>query len=183
MWMLIAIIVLIVIAFFVFTSKPKKTISGQFYNELFDMRKYGALLENAPKLYDMISPQDKFKFKSLIKDFEKQYNDFTVNSLSINLKPYIPMSTEKAAFIGTKVGGTAVGVAAALNAEKKQEQYKKDMQRYNETEAKKGSSIKETEEIFNRIESIICNNNTANEEWNTIKNNISKQLLQEYRIK
>ena len=54
------------------------------------------------------------------------YNRASSAILGSQLYPTKPMSSDSAAILGTVVGGSALGVAAYLDAEKKNEQYKKD---------------------------------------------------------
>lgn len=79
------------------------------------------------------------------------FNSYGSIFFTYNPKPLKPMSSTTAAFIGSQVGGTAVGVASALEAKSKEEQYKKDMERYHEKNMKRYTTERDIKIVYDEI--------------------------------
>ena len=105
--------------------------------------------------------------------------------LTTNLKPIAPMSASNAGIIGSAVGGPAIGVAAAIDAEAKRIKYEQDKERYKQKQIEKSELPlvkKRLEKCYDEIISIIKKNAEASKYWENKKNEYLMEKEEKKRL-
>lgn len=122
------------------------------------------------------------KLKKLLQnleDFQKEYAKASLNTKLIHKKP---LDSYSAAYIGTLVGGVAVGMVAAHEAEGKQESYKQSVKDAYSSDREKKHLINRIDNCCGNILKIIRKKENLKNDWNKEKATIKAKLGEQYRI-
>ena len=93
-----------------------------------------------------------------------------------------PISPYAAAAIGTFIGGTAVGIVAAVDAKEKQKTVADNNKRALEIEAKQKRCQFNLNDCYECVEYYILQNENTAEDWKRQLNSIAQEMNQEYKI-
>ena len=115
-------------------------------------------------------------FGNLITDYQKAI-------LLTPLKLTNPVNPYTAAYIGTKIGGAAVGMVAAQDAIEKERAYQQNAIDVITAELKTGNAYDKVECCYQSIVNILSKNEYANSDWNKEKQLIKDKTRKECGIK
>lgn len=180
----VCIVLLALIVGFIGLKIPKKRkISKEQYRILYTFGECEILLRKKNwYLKEFEGDSDYPKLKNLFDDlsnFQKGYAKAAMNTPIILKKPHSPYS---AAYVGTKVGGTAVGIVAAEQAKEKQIAYEQSLKAVCSADSEKRHSINRIENCCGTILKIIRKKEHLKNDWNKEKNTIKSNLEEEYKI-
>ena len=99
------------------------------------------------------------------------------------LQLYKPVSSTTAAYIGTRIGGLAVGIAAASEAERKREDYEKNVIDVINSQMARKSTHDRLKYCFDEIIKIIMTNEKTKKDWQNIENTIDSELHEKYAVR
>ena len=94
---------------------------------------------------------------------------------------YKPVSTKTAAFVGTQVGGLAVGLAAAEEAERKRLAYEQNVKDVIASKLEVGSAHDKLKYCYDEMIKIIMTNETTRRDWEETIAEVQAKLKKEYK--
>ena len=122
-------------------------------------------------------------YKELCKNYPGLYNNYAHTVLNQPLQLYTPVSSTTAAFIGTQIGGVAVGLAAAAEAERKMAAFKQNEKDVIEAKIAMGSAYDKVKYCYDEMIKIIMTNENTKSDWIKREKKIDDKLHEEYKIK
>lgn len=189
-WAIVIILFGINIAYIVSTvnkvkeSHGPKKMSSEFYYQLLNTSLYICLNNNKNTIMSFYNGETNETIKRLFEEeWPALYQNYAMSSMTANYRPLKPMSSTNAAIIGSAVGGTAVGMAAAIDAEKKQAQYEQNYSRYISNHVSKVRINSDIAWCYRRIEGEISKNENAKFFWENKKREVISKHQREYRLK
>lgn len=161
----------------------KKKISKEQYRIFRIFEECEALLRKRNwYLKEFESDSDYPKLKKLFDDlatFQKDYAKAALNTPLILKKSHSPYT---AAYLGTKVGGTAVGVVAAQQAKEKQKAYEQSLYAAHSADSEKKHSINRIENCCGTILKIVKKKEELKNDWDKEKAAVRTKLDEQYRV-
>lgn len=133
--------------FYLAIAKALNESRNEYLDAFKDENQYAAVLE---KLYKLL-PELCNKYISAV--------------LNAPLQSVVPRSPQSAAFLGTIIGGAAVGIAAGLEAVEKQKAYEQNRIDVIIAQTKKLSASDALISCIKQIESILMENSKTKEAW------------------
>ena len=165
-------------------NDERKRISTDFYNQIRDIR---VLTELNNKYNDdekeLENSDHIVMYKELCKNYPGLYNNYAHTVLNQPLQLYTPVSSTTAAFIGTQIGGVAVGLAAAAEAERKMAAFKQNEKDVIEAKIAMGSAYDKVKYCYDEMIKIIMTNENTKSDWIKREKKIDDKLHEEYKIK
>ena len=163
-------------------SKAGNKVSKERYDELLMASMYGRLYNSKDTIIDCFDEDDKIYITKMFSEWSKIYKEWSKDFLTANLRPLQPISPTTSAFIGSKIGGTAVGVAAAMDAQKKKENYEQAYSKYISEESNRMQHRIDIKIKYGEIVYEIESNESAKKLWGKIKEEVETKHKQEYTI-
>lgn len=180
-------IILVLLALFIGCIKMKKPQKQKINKEQYRVYRIFDECEALLKkrnwyLNEFKNDSDYPKLKQLfdnLSTFQKEYAKAALNTPLILKKPHSPYS---AAYLGTKIGGTAVGVVAAQQTKEKQEAYEKSLKAAYTSDSNKKHSINRIENCSGTILKIVKRKEHLKNDWNKEKAAIKAKLDEQYKV-
>lgn len=183
---IVYLIVVAILAYVVddFKKKSANRISSDVFDKMLIINQYDALW-NKREVYLKLFENSKeyLVLKKFYELFGNLINDYKREILHTPLKLTKPVNSYTAAYIGTKIGGAAVGMIAAQNAIEKEKAYQKNAIDVIVAELKTGNAYDKVEYCYQSIVNILSENEYANSDWNKEKQLIKDEMMKKYNMK
>ena len=178
---------IIIVAFSIYSFYHYKTFKEKLdyktYSEMYFIKKCSALCDKRSEYLNVFeNDNDYFALKELYDRLPGLYNQYAIEVLHTPLQLTQPVSPYTAAFLGTKIGGAAVGVVAAQNAIEKQRAYEKNVIDVIESSIRKGNALDKVTYCYESIESIIERKPELRDDWFYEKQKKDKEIRAKYRV-
>jgi len=162
----------------------KDRISKDQYNQYKDIRVLSELNNKCKDYEKELENSDHIvMYKELCKNYPGLYNNYAHTVLNQPLQLYTPVSSTTAAFIGTQIGGVAVGLAAAAEAERKMAAFKQNEKDVIEAKIAMGSAYDKVKYCYEEMIKIIMTNENTKNDWMQREKKIDDELNEKYKIK
>lgn len=164
--------------------KGKERISYSTFISYKEPAIYVALSNNCSRYKNyLVNDDESYMYNELCKKFPGLFAEYTSNILHAPLEMYKPVSSTTAAYVGTKIGGLAVGLAAAQEAERKKLVYEQNVRDVIRSKLSVGNAHDKVEYCFNEMVRIIKKNEKARNDWETIEKAIDDELYSKYIVR
>lgn len=168
---------------FYYWKNFKQKISYYEYEKFFFIKACKALCDKKKEyLIALKDVEDYYALRELYDRFPGLFNNYASQVLNTPLQLTKPVNPYTAAFIGTQIGGAAVGVVAAQNAIEKQMAYEKNVRDVIESSIRTGNALDKVKYCYESIESIIRKNPDVRDNWANEKEKIDNEIKKQYRV-
>lgn len=117
----------------------------------------------------------------LYKKLPIYYNEYASSILNTPLALSKPVSPDTAAIIGTAIGGTAVGIVAAMNAREREVAYRQNALDVIQSQVETGSAYERLNKCYSTIVAIINTKESTKNDWDNTKLLIQKEIDEKHR--
>lgn len=162
----------------------KDSLSKDTYDKMVDSRMLSAMLENVEYYQkELVDNEEYILFCELSKKLPSIFSNYAREVLNSPIKYTKPVSPTTAAYVGTQIGGLAVGLVAAQEAQRKQLEYIKNAQRVILSEIAIGDAKAQAEKCIQRMVSILNTNDKLRDHWNSKVLEIEKEIKSQYKVR
>ena len=164
--------------------KGKDRISSYQYEQFKEIKVFTALNEKRNDYEkELVNSPDLFKYKELSKKFPSLYYGYATSVLEMPMQYTKPVSATTAAYVGTAIGGAAVGMVAANQAEKDRIAYEKNVRDVIESKLAVGSARDKVRYCYDEMIKIIKTNDKTKKDWEYTESIIDSELHQQYKVR
>jgi len=162
---------------------PEK-LAPEYYNQIKAARLFGEFNKSCSQYEkDIKEEKDLIMYKEFENAFHGYFNRLAVGVLNQPIQYKKPMSAKEAAYAGTMLGGVAVGMAAAMEAERKRKEYEQNALEVIKSKIEVGNAYETAERCYNEMVHILNKYPSAGNDWRDKENSIMKKLNKEYVMK
>ena len=164
--------------------KGKDRLSAYQYNQFKEIRAFTVLNEKRNDYEkDLVNNGELFKYRELSKQYPSLYYNYASSVLNMPMQYSKPVSATTAAFVGTRIGGVAVGIAAANEAEKKRAAYEQNVKDVIASKLAVGSAHDKLLYCYDEMIKIIKTNDKTRKDWEYRESMIDSELHEKYKVR
>lgn len=162
----------------------KERLSYDKYSELKEIKLFTSL-NNKRLRYkdDLVNSEESVRYNVLCDKYPELYNNYAVEVL--NMPPIYskPVSATTAAAIGSSIGGLAVGIAAAADAERNRIAFEKNVREVEEAKLAVGTAHSKLQYCYNEMVKIIKKNPRARSDWEFEEKLVESGIREKYKVR
>lgn len=159
-------------------------LSSEYYYQIKGARLFGEFNRSCSQYEkDIKEEKDLIMYKEFENAFHGYFNRLASGVLNQPIQYKKPMSTREAAYAGTMIGGVAVGMAAAMEAERKRKEYEQNALDVIKSKIEVGNAYETAERCYNEMVHILNKYPSAGNDWRDKESSIMKHLNKEYVMK
>lgn len=180
---LIAYLILVaVLAHIIYDFKAKRETRIRNLPHLLFITECHKLTEKKPEYLKAFTNEAEYTLlDELYKKLPIYYKAYASSILNTPLVLYKPVSPDTAAIIGTAMGGTAVGIVAAMNAREREAAYRQNALDVIRSQIETGSAYEQLHKCYSTIIAIINTKENTKNDWDNTKFLISKEIDEKHR--
>ena len=161
----------------------KERIDINTYSQMVFIRKCKALCDKRSDYLKVFENDQLYiPLKELYNKLPSLYNQYGIEVLNTPLQLTKPVTPYTAAFLGTQIGGVAVGIVAAQSAIEKQKAYEKNVIDVIESSLRTGNALDKVTYCYDSIESIIGKKDDTRHNWENEKRDIDLEFRKKYKV-